>query len=207
MGGRLRTLPIFSPCLVGAVLLLAEVSVASAQQSAPPSETQNISSARVASLVFACRNKAQRVASAKQLHSIRWDNAAQPEVLKRARAIAHILIAGQARHGNDWVSITAQCAFDNDRLSVVSLDWAPTPPLELHLNPSGSRPPLEVPAQPDTTSPASSLSSSQADSAEASGSSIAPTLQHIPSNVPPAIGKEQDFIHDHWFGFELQGRF
>jgi hypothetical protein len=120
--------------------------------------------------------------------------------------MARISIAGRARYGDAWIPITARCAFDKGRLAALSLEVAPTPRPRLDL--SGIRPLPAALAPPDATSRAPSLSSPQADSADPSGSStITPTLQQTPSNAPPAIEKDQDFMRDHWFGFELQKPF
>jgi hypothetical protein len=210
MGYLLRSATSVSPWLTGIALLLASGTLA-AQQSPPTSAIETKTSIpRVTSLVSVCRKAAERRAvAAEQSHPVRWNETARPKVTRSgsgARASTHISLAGWARYGDDWVPIVARCDF-NKGSPVVSLDLAPAPLPRPPLDLSGITPPPESPGQLRPTLPSISLSSPPTDPPASSGSSLAPTLGKTPSEVPPAINKDQDFLHHHWFGVELQTPF
>lgn len=205
MGYLLRFCATVWPSLTGIALVLASGALA-AQQS-PATSTVEIQNSipRVAALVSACRDEAETQGR----HALRWDAAAQPQVTRSrsgARAVTGVSVAGWARYGDDWVPIIARCAFDKGR-PTVSLDLAPAPLPMVHLDLSGIAPPPDSPGEPQPTLPSLSLSSPPTDPPANSGSSLAPTLGRTPSEVPPAINKDQDFLHHHWFGVELHTPF
>lgn len=205
MGYLLRFCATVSPGLTGTALFLASGALA-AQQSPTTSRVEiQTSIPHVAALVSACRDEAEKQGR----HALRWDAAAQPRVMsarREDRAIADVSVAGWARYGDDWVPIVARCAFDKGR-PAVSLDLAPAPLPKVHLDLSGITPPPDSPGEPQPTLPSLSLSSPPTDPPATSGSSLAPTLGKTPSEVPPAINKDQDFLHHHWFGVELHTPF
>jgi hypothetical protein len=210
MGYLLRFCATVSPGLTGIALLLASGTLA-AQQSPTASQVETRTSIpHLASLVSACRSDAERqAASADRRHPLRWDEQAQPRVTRSQsgpRAITRVALAGWARYGDDWVPIIARCEFDKGR-PAVSLDLAPAPLPRVHLDLSGIAPLPASPGERRPTLPAISLASPQPDPPATSGSSLAPTLGKTPSGVPPAISKDQDFLHHHWFGVELQTPF
>jgi hypothetical protein len=189
--------------------LTAETLAAQQSPTASMVETKT-SIPRVASLVAACRDDAERQAVlAAQRHPVRWDEKAQPTVTTSqsgARAITRVSVAGWARYGDDWVPIIARCEFDKGR-PAVSLDLAPAPLPKVHLDLSGIAPLPASPAEPRPALPSLSLASPATDPPATSGSSLAPTLGKTPSEVPPALNKDQDFLHHHWFGVELHTPF
>jgi hypothetical protein len=205
MGYLLRFCATVPPLLTGTALFLASGALA-AQQS-PPTSTVEIQTwiPRVAALVSACRDEAEKQGR----HALRWDAAAQPRVRSArngAHAVTDVSVAGWARYGEDWVPIVARCAFDKGR-PAVSLDLAPAPLPKVHLDLSGIAPLPQSPGEPQPTLPTLSLSSPATDPPATSGSSLAPALGKTPSEVPPAINKDQDFLHHHWFGVELHTPF
>ena len=147
----------------------------------------------------------------KEVHQVRWDETAPPKVTRRnsgVRAVVQVSIEGWARGGEDWVPITARCRFDGGRpivSPVVSIDLAPLSVPGQRLDLSGITPFLSAPAQPAAT--LSRISPPPADPPATSGSSLAPTLGKTPLDAPPPGEKNQDFLHRHWFGIELQSQF
>ena len=205
MGYLLRFCATVSPSLTGIALVLTSGALA-AQQSPATSmvEIQN-SIPHVAALVSACREEAEK----RGRHALRWDAAARPQVTRSrsgARAVTEVSVSGWARDGDDWVPIVARCTFDNGR-PAVSLALVPAPLPKVHLDLSGIAPPPDSPGEPQPTLPSLSLSPPATDPPATSGSSLAPTLGKTPSEVPPAINKDQDFLHHHWFGVELHTPF
>jgi hypothetical protein len=208
MGYLLRFCTTVSPWVAGTALFLTSGTLAAQQSRATSTVEIQTSIPRVASLVSACRDEAEKQAVSAR-HPLRWDAAARPQVTRErsgARAIADVSIAGWARYGDDWVPIIARCAFDKGR-PVVSLALVPAPLPKVHLDLSGIAPLPDSPGEPQPTLPAISLSSPPTDPPATSGSSLAPTLGKTPSEVPPAINKDQDFLHHHWFGVELHTPF
>jgi hypothetical protein len=206
MGYLLRFCVAVSPGLTGIALLLVSGTLAAQQSPATTVQTKT-PAAHVAALVSACRDDAERQAVSGQ--PLRWNEKAQPLVTTSrsgARAITRISVAGWARHGDDWVPIIARCEFDKGR-PAVSLDLAPAPLPRVHLDLSGIAALPASPSEPRPTLPSISLSSPATDPPASSGSSLAPTLGKTPSGVPPAINKDQDFLHHHWFGVELHTPF
>lgn len=195
------------PWLAGVALLLVGEAMA-AQQSPASADGTTVSISRLDPMVSACRTEAaRRAALADQLHPVRWDETARPKVRRLksgARAVVQVSIDGWARHGDDWVPIIARCQFDNGR-PVVSLDVAPSPVSGQRLDLSGIAPLASDPAEPVATTP--TISPPPTDPPATSGSSLAPTLGKTPLEAPPPAYKNQDFLHRHWFGVELQSQF
>jgi hypothetical protein len=209
---RLRFASVVLPWLTGAALLLGMDAIA-AQQSSPTSAVEtDISSARSAPFVTACRNEAERqTASAKGLHSVQWDKTAHPEVMRLqsgSGVATRVSLGGWARSDDGWIPIKAQCEFDKDRPAVVFVDLAPTPLPAAGLDLSAISTLPEALPQPEAILPSSSPSPLPTDPPEASGSStIAPTLRGSRPDLPPTSDKGQDFLHDHRFGVELRTPF
>ncbi len=206
---RMRTLPLILPWLTGATSVLASAAIAG--QSPSQASSVEISPARSAVLVSACRSEAEKQAvPARGLHAIRWDKAAPPEVTgsrSRSRVLASVSLAGWALSGDDWVPITAQCRFDGDRRGVASVDVLAAPLAGRGLDLSGITTLSELPAQPGATLPSDSAAPPPSDPSKTSGSpTLAPIFQQT---APPApyINKDQDFLHDHRFGIELRTPF
>lgn len=190
------------PWLAGIALLLTS-EAAGAQHSQADSKVATLPpTVRLDRLVSACRNAAERRAAvAKQSRPLRWDDTTRPEVISSKRgprsAALTISIKGWARHGDAWVPIIAQCRFDDRGRPVASLELAPTAVPGATLDFSGIAPLAEP---PQAMLPR--LSPPQADSPAASGSALAPTMGKTTEDP-----KNEDFLHNHWFGLELQGQF
>jgi hypothetical protein len=212
MSRRSRFAPVVLPWLTGAALLLSAGAIAAQQAPQTSAVETDMSSARAAPLVAACRNEAEkRAAAAKGVHSVQWNKTAPPEVTRSPSGTGvttRVSLAGWARSGDDWVAITAQCAFDKGRPAVVSLDLAPIALSAAGLDLSGIAPLPDVPAQTEAALPSLSRSPPRTDPPEASGAStVTPTLRKTTPDLPPTITKGQDFLHDHRFGIELQTPF
>jgi hypothetical protein len=207
MGYLLRFCATVSPWLAGIALLFVSGTLA-AQQSPTASMIETKTPIpHVAALVSSCRDEAEKQAVSG--YPLRWNETAHPQVTTSrsgARAITRVSVAGWARHGDDWIPIIARCEFDKGR-TAVSLDLAPAPLPRVHLDLSEIAPLPASPAEARPTLPSISLSSPATDPPATSGSSLAPTLGKTPSGVPPAINKDQDFLHHHWFGVELHTPF
>jgi hypothetical protein len=205
---RLRFPPAVLLWLTGMVVFLGTETTAAQQSSETNAVERNISSARSARLVSACRNEAERQAApTKGWHSLQWDNTEHPEITRSdgPRVDAQVSLAGWARSGMSWVSIKAHCAFERGRPAVVSLDLMLS---GMGLDLSGITTVPQVPTQPEATLRSFSQSPPSTDPPETSGSStIAPTLHETRPDLPPTIDKRQDFIHDHRFGIELRTPF
>jgi hypothetical protein len=208
MGYLLRFCATVSPWLAGIALFLASGTLVAQQSPATSTVETKALIPSVASLVSACRGEAETQGVSAH-HPLRWDGAAQPQVTRlrsAAHAMTDVSVAGWARYGDDWVPIVARCAFDKGR-PVVSLEVAPAPPPKMHLDLSGIAPLPASPGDSQPTLPAISLSTPPTEPPATSGSSLAPTLGKTPSGVPPAFNKDQDFLHRHWFGVELNTPF
>jgi len=208
MGYLLRFCATVSPWLAGTALFLASGTLAAQQSPTTSTVETRTSIPRIASLVSACRDEAEKQAVSAR-HPLRWDAAAEPRVTRAPngdRAETEVSVAGRARYGDDWVPIIVRCTFDRGRMDV-SLALAPAPLPKLHLDLSGIAPPPAPADETQPTLPAISLSSPPSDAPATSGSSLAPTLGKTPSGIPPAINKDQDFLHHHWFGVELHTPF
>ncbi|HUH83465.1 MAG TPA: hypothetical protein VLX85_02585 [Stellaceae bacterium] len=197
--------------LAAGTLLWCSEAVAAQSPSQGSAVEIRVSSARSAVLVSACRREAERhAAPPRDLHSIRWERAAHPQVAgsrSGSRVIESVSLAGWARSGDDWVPITAQCRFDSDRRGVASVDLSPVAPVKggLDLSEISALPQLRT--QPDAALPSAAEPPPPADAPDTSGSSkIAPIFQQT---APPApfLNKDQDFLHDHRFGIELRTPF
>jgi hypothetical protein len=188
--------------LAGAALLLIS-EAAGAQHSQADSKVAAIpSTVRLDRLVSACRKAAERRAAlAKQLHPLRWDDTTRPDVTRAKRgprSIAQtISIKGWARDGDGWIPIIAQCQFDDRNRPVVSLNPVAIPGTALDFSEIAPLP--ETPAHQATLP---RISPPQTDSPATSGSALAPTMGKTTEDP-----KNEDFLHNHWFGLELQGQF
>jgi hypothetical protein len=205
---RLRFSPAVLLWLTGTVVFLGTDTIAAQQSSETSVVETNVSSARSAHLVSACRDEAERQAArTKGWHSLQWDNTKDPEITRSdgPRVDAQVSLGGWARSGMSWVPIKAHCAFDQGRPAVVSLDLMRS---EMGLDLSEITTVPQVPMQPEAMLRSFSQSSPSTDPPEASGSStVAPTLHETRPDLPPTTDKRQDFIHDHRFGIELRTPF